>query len=72
MPDTSFTLRPLSTSRFLNSLTVLKYRIFCPFSARMLVDGVNLSMLSRAKMGHFFLSSLFFGLSKYIYSPMKI
>ena len=48
-------------------LTVLKYRVFCPFSARMLVDGVNFSMLSPAKMGHFFLSSLFFRLSKYIY-----
>ena len=42
MLDTSSTLRPLSTSRFSVGLTVLKYRIFCPISGRMLVDGVNL------------------------------
>ena len=36
---------------------------FCPFSARMLVDGINFAMLSPAKMGHFSLSSLFFHLS---------
>ena len=46
-------------------LTVLKYRIFCPFSARMLVDGVNFSKLSPAKMGHFF-SFLAFALSSLI------
>ena len=46
-------------------LTVLKYRIFCPFSARVLVDGVNFSMLSPAKMaemGPFFLEFALFSL----------
>ena len=31
----------------------LKYRIFCPFSAKMQVEGFNYFMLSTAKMGHF-------------------
>ena len=41
-------------------LIVLKYCIFCPFSAKMQGEGFNFFMLSPAKMGHFFLSSLFF------------
>ena len=39
----------------------------CPFLVRMLVDCVNFSILSPVKMGHFFLSSLFFRFSKYTY-----
>ena len=34
-------------------LIVLKYRIFCPFSAKMQDEGFNFFMLSPAKMGHF-------------------
>ena len=41
-------------------LTVLKYRIFCPFPTKMQVEGFNFFMLSPANMGHFFLSLLFF------------
>ena len=45
-------------------LIVLKYRIFCPFSAKMQDEGFNFFMLSPARMEHFFLKSLFF-------SPIK-
>ena len=38
----------------------LKYRIFCPFTAKMKDEGFNFFMLSPAKMGHFFLNLLFF------------
>ena len=41
-------------------LTVLKYRIFCPFPAEMQVEGFNFLTLSSANMGHFFLSLLLF------------
>ena len=41
-------------------LIVLKYSILCLFSAKMHVLGFNFFMLSPAKMGHFFLNSLFF------------
>ena len=41
-------------------LIVLKYRIFCSFSAKMQVEGFNFFMLSPAKMGYFFFNSLFF------------
>ena len=34
----------------------------CPFLARMLVDCVNFSILSPAKMGHFFLEFALFSL----------
>ena len=45
-------------------LIVLKYRIFCPFSAKRQDEGVNFFKLSHAKMGHFFLNSLCFSLIK--------
>ena len=34
-------------------LIVLKYRIFCPFSAKMQDEGFNFFILNPAKMGHF-------------------
>ena len=46
---------------------VLKYDIFCPFSAKMQVEGVNFFRLSPAKMGHFFFNSLLFRSSKHKY-----
>ena len=45
-------------------LIVLKYCLFCPFSAKMQDEGFNFFMLSPAEMGHFFLNSLFFSLIK--------
>ena len=45
-------------------LTVLKYRIFCTFSAKMQVEGFNFFMLSPANMGHFFLEFALFVLVK--------
>ena len=41
-------------------LIVLKYRTFCPFSAKMQDEGFNFFVLSPAKMGHFFLIRSFF------------
>ena len=48
-------------------LIVLKYRTFCPFSAKMQVEGVNFFILSPAKTGHFFFYSFFFRSSKHKY-----
>ena len=45
---------------FFMGLIVLKYRIFCPFSAKMQDESFNFFMLSSAKMAHFFLNPLFF------------
>ena len=45
-------------------LIVLKYLIFCPFSAKMQDEAFNFFMLSPAKMGHFFLKFALFSLMK--------
>ena len=44
-----------------------EYRIFCPFSSEMQVEGFNFFTLSPANMGHFFSSSLFFRRSEHRY-----
>ena len=54
------------------SLIVLKYRIFSPFSAKMQDEDLNFSMLSPAKMGHFFPNSLFFRWSKHKYYILRV
>ena len=53
-------------------LIVLKYCIFCPFSAKMQGEGFNFFMLSPAKMEHFFLNSLFFRWSKHKYYLVRV
>ena len=45
---------------------------FLPFSAKMEDEGFNFFMLSPAKMGHFFLNSLFFRRSKHKYYLLRV
>ena len=45
---------------------------FLPFSAKMQDEGFNFFMLSPAKMGHFFLNSLFFRRSKHKYHLLRV
>ena len=45
---------------------------FLPFSAKMQDEGFNFFMLSPAKMGHFFLNSLFFRQSKHKYHLLRV